>query len=60
MIGGRDRWERRLEGLRRELELKAAECDDCRRLEGELARERDRFSSVRSKIGDLYASLEAR
>ena len=44
MIGGRDRWARRLEGLRREFELKLADLEEA----GDAATDR-----VRRELSDL-------
>jgi hypothetical protein len=50
-----------LENSRRELATLAAqpqECDDCRRLEDELSRQRALVSAVRSKLGEVFATLD--
>jgi hypothetical protein len=49
-----------LENTRRELATLASqpqECDDCHRLEGELSRQREIVSHVRSKLGEVFATL---
>jgi RecB family exonuclease len=61
VIGGRDRWERRLSGLGRELELRLLETEDQESVDAErLRRERNDLLHLRNFALPLIENLDAR